>query len=597
MSQAAAEYRVLARKYRPSNFDDLIGQDALVRTLSNAMRTNRIAHAFLLTGIRGIGKTTTARIIARALNCVGEDGQGDATIHPCGVCSNCTMIAQDRHVDVVEMDAASHTGVDDIREIIESVRYMPSSARYKIYIIDEVHMLSKNAFNALLKTLEEPPPHVKFIFATTEVRKIPVTILSRCQRFDLRRIDNEMLAKHLGKITQKESVEIEPEALTLLAVAAEGSVRDALSLLDQAIAHSSNAQGTPMITADMVRHMIGSANKTATFQLLDVLLSGDSAKAIEEIRKQYTDGGDPMHMLQNCLEVVHLITRIKVSPAALEDVSITQGDRDTAKTMAKKLAMPTLTRLWQMLLKGTSELRMAPMPLAALEMLMVRVCYAASLPTPAEVIKLEASQAPPQPVLQPSASHTPAVHAEDEKKNTTQQLIETAPPHALPSDSAQETPEKPVTLATINNFEDLTALFEQKREGVIHAVLVHNVHFVAFKSGELTLRLASGAPRNLPQQMMACLKEWTGQNWKILTSDEQGSPTLHEQADTRKKLAMQSAASDPLVQSILAHFPGAEMTSIIENVTTQRSDEHEPAENDETSTRNANQDARSAVAS
>ncbi|MDE3061315.1 MAG: DNA polymerase III subunit gamma/tau, partial [Pseudomonadota bacterium] len=374
------EYRVLARKYRPATFADLIGQEALVRTLTNAIETGRIAHAFLLTGIRGVGKTTTARIIARALNC--EQGP---TISPCGTCANCTMIAEDRHMDVIEMDAASHTGVGDIRELIDTVRYLPGSARYKVYIIDEVHMLSTSAFNALLKTLEEPPPHVKFIFATTEARKIPVTILSRCQRFDLKRVPLETLATHLANICAKEQVQAEEEALKIMAVAAEGSVRDALSLLDQAITRGP-------ITAASVRQMLGSADNTATFRLLETLLVGDIAGALAELRRQYADGADPLLIVQDALEVTHLITRVKVTPAALADVSLSEHDRAAAKAMADKLAMPVLTRLWQMWLKGIGEVRMAPMPLAALEMLLVRIAYAAELPTPAEVIR--AGEAP-----------------------------------------------------------------------------------------------------------------------------------------------------------------------------------------------------------
>ncbi len=385
------EYRVLARKYRPTNFDDLIGQDVLVRTLGNAIQSGRIAHAFLLTGIRGVGKTTTARIIARALNCIGKDGSGGATIKPCGVCSNCKMIGEDRHVDVLEMDAASHTGVGDIRELIDTVRYLPTSARYKVYIIDEVHMLSTSAFNALLKTLEEPPPHVKFIFATTESRKIPVTILSRCQRFDLKRIDMETLAAHLAKICGKENVEADEAALKIIATAAEGSVRDSLSLLDQAIAAGET------ITAPAVRRMIGASDNTATFRLLETLLKGDVAGALAEIRAQYGAGADPLLIVQDALEVTHLITRVKVAPAALSDVSLSEHDRVAAKAMADRLPMAQLTRLWQMLLKGISEVRLAPSPIAALEMLLVRIAYAAQLPTPAEVIRSSSPLPNPPP--------------------------------------------------------------------------------------------------------------------------------------------------------------------------------------------------------
>jgi len=381
------EYRVLARKYRPSNFDDLIGQDVLVRTLSNAIKTGRIAHAFLLTGIRGVGKTTTARIIARALNCIGEDGKGGATMHPCGVCVHCQMISEDRHVDVLEMDAASHTGVGDIRELIDGVRYLPGSARYKIYIIDEVHMLSTSAFNALLKTLEEPPPHVKFIFATTESRKIPVTILSRCQRFDLKRVDSATLSAHLARICEKEQVIIENDALALVSLAAEGSVRDSLSLLDQAIARAGEDEGKAHITSAMIRAMLGAADNSATFSLIETLLRGDVPESLAQLRAQYEAGADPLLMVQSALEAVHLITRLKVAPAALSDPTLSEQERARAKSLADQASMPVITRLWQMLLKGLSEVRMAPSPMAALEMLLVRIAYAAELPTPADLAK------------------------------------------------------------------------------------------------------------------------------------------------------------------------------------------------------------------
>ena len=543
------EYRVLARKYRPTSFADLIGQEALVQTLSNAIRTGRIAHAFLLTGIRGIGKTTTARIIARALNCVGPDGTkkleglSGADIEPCGVCPNCKMISEDRHVDVLEMDAASHTGVGDIREIIDTVRYMPTSARYKIYIIDEVHMLSNSAFNALLKTLEEPPPHVKFIFATTEARKIPVTILSRCQRFDLKRIETDMLAAHLGNIARKENIEVEAVALTLLAVAAEGSVRDALSLLDQAIARGLTAEGVQAVTAQAVRQMIGSADKTATFRLLEKLLAGEAADALEDVRAQYTAGADPLLMVQDCLEATHLITRVKVAPQAANDISLSEHDRTAAQSLASRLSMPVLTRLWQMLLKGVGEVRMAPSALAAFEMLAVRVAYAAQLPTPAEVIragveapKTAAAPAAPRPAqAAPSTPADMAAPAEaDIKKNSIR----------------------------LSSFEEAVSLFEQKREGLKHTYLVHNCHLVSFEPGVITLRMAETMPRSFAPELAACLSEWTGEPWKVVASSEAGNPTLHEQNEARKKQAIADAAAHPLVSSVLEQFPGAKLLKV-----------------------------------
>ncbi|TAN72478.1 MAG: DNA polymerase III subunit gamma/tau, partial [Magnetospirillum sp.] len=371
-SPAPAPYRVLARKYRPTDFAGLIGQEALVRTLSNAIQSGRLAHAFVLTGVRGVGKTTTARIIARALNCVGVDGKGGATIDPCGVCEHCRAIAEDRHVDVLEMDAASRTGVDGIRELIESVRYRPTSARFKIYIVDEVHMLSTAAFNALLKTLEEPPEHVKFVFATTEIRKIPVTVLSRCQRFDLRRVEMDVLARHFAAIAGKENAEIEPAALKLIARAADGSVRDGLSLLDQAISH-----GAGLVSEAQVRDMLGLADRARVFDLLDAVMKGDVAGALDQIADQYAAGADPAVVLQDMLELVHWLTRLKVTPDAADAVTVSETERVRGRQMSEGLALAALTRAWQMLLKGLAETRSAPNPLQAAEMAVVRLAYAA----------------------------------------------------------------------------------------------------------------------------------------------------------------------------------------------------------------------------
>ena len=522
------EYRVLARKYRPASFDHLIGQEVLVQTLSNAIKTGRIAHAFLLTGIRGVGKTTTARIIARALNC--ESGP---TITPCGVCGNCKMIAEDRHVDILEMDAASHTGVDDVRELIDSVRYLPTSARYKIYIIDEVHMLSNNAFNALLKTLEEPPPHVKFIFATTESRKIPVTILSRCQRFDLKRVSMETLSAHLGNIAAQESIAAEEEALKLIAVAAEGSVRDALSLLDQAIARGEG------VTASAVRQMIGAADKTATFRLLDMLFKGETGEALLEARRQYADGADPLMMVQDALEVAHLVTRVKVAPGAMNDVTVSEHDRGAAKAMADRLSMPVLTRLWQMLLKGITEVRMAPSPLAALEMLMVRIAYAAQLPTPAEVIRGAAT---------PSSSATPRVVGDPAK-------MEGDPRFG-------QGPREDDAVVGITSFEQAVALFAQNREPLKHTQLMQEVRLVRFAPGLIELRMSGNLPRDFAAQTGSCLTKWTGQTWKVIQSEEEGNPSLHDIENARKEKHIQDVAAHPLVSSVFDQFPGAKLVGV-----------------------------------
>ena len=536
-----SEYRVLARKYRPTNFDDLIGQEVLVRTLSNAINSGRIAHAFLLTGIRGIGKTTTARIIARALNCIGADGNGGATISPCGVCPNCMMISEDRHVDVLEMDAASHTGVGDIRELIDTVRYLPTSARYKIYIIDEVHMLSNSAFNALLKTLEEPPPHVKFIFATTEARKIPVTILSRCQRFDLRRISEEMLTAHLTKSTATDSVNAEQEALALISVAAEGSVRDALSLLDQAIARGAQDASDIKVSATIVRQMLGGADNTATFRLLETLLKGDVAQALAFAKQAYIDGADPLLLLQDCLEVTHLITRVKVAPVVLSDVSLSEHDRKTAKALADQLSMPVLARLWQMLLKGVSELRAAPSPLAALEMLMVRIAYAAALPTPAEVIRSGGDA--PAPAAKPVAS-APAA------------------PAVAPKASLELVSDKP---AAVESFADAASLFEKNREILLYTQLQSDVRLVSFVPGRIELNLIKPLPRDFTAKIADSLTRWTGQKWQVIVSQEGGEASLHEQEIARKEKLEKEVSAHPLVASVMEQFPGAKLVGVQPN--------------------------------
>ncbi len=530
------EYRVLARKYRPATFDDLIGQEVLVRTLSNAINSGRLAHAFLLTGIRGVGKTTTARIIARALNCIGADEKGSATISPCGVCTHCKMIAEDRHVDVLEMDAASHTGVDDMRELIDGVRYLPTSARYKIYIIDEVHMLSNNAFNALLKTLEEPPPHVKFVFATTEARKIPVTILSRCQRFDLKRIDTQMLASHLGKIAAKEQVAVEDEALKVIALAAEGSVRDALSLLDQAIA-SAAGQGQGGVTGTLARQMIGGSDHAVSFRLLEVLLKGEIPAALELLREHYTAGADPLLIVQDCLEITHLVTRVKVAPGALADVSLSQSDRESAKALADAVSMPSLTRLWQMLLKGVSEIRIAPSPLSALEMLMVRTAYAAQLPTPAEIIREEMKQ----PSVPPISNVSPVA----------------VPPKAAPVASPQQ--------SAPASFAEAVALFNANREPLMYSRLMQDVKLVSYAPGIIALRMGADLPRDFASRVAECLGRWTGMAWKVTVSDEPGETTLHEQEQAHKQQRVEEASAHPLVSSVFEQFPGAKIVGVNSN--------------------------------
>jgi DNA polymerase-3 subunit gamma/tau len=531
-ASAALPYRVLARKYRPTDFAGLIGQEAMVRTLTNAIQTGRLAHAFVLTGVRGVGKTTTARIIARALSCVGPAGDGGPTPAPCGVCEHCRAIAEDRHVDVLEMDAASRNGVNEIRELIDGVRYRPTRARHKIYIIDEVHMLSVPAFNALLKTLEEPPEHVKFIFATTEIRKIPVTVLSRCQRFDLRRVDAATLGKHFAAIAEKEGVTVEPAALALICRAADGSVRDGLSLLDQAIAH-----GVGRVSEEQVRDMLGLADRVRVFDLFDAVMRGDMACALDLLANEYALGTDPAVVLQDLLELTHWLTRLKLTPAALIAVGVPEAERVRGGEMAKGLSMAALTRAWQMLLKGLNETRTAPSPLPAAEMALIRLAFAADLPSPAEA--LEALCGRPSPT---GGGGTPG----DERTRPAP-----APSGGTqPEVKAQPSPGLPAT------FADLVALFVEKREPVLAAALTGAVHLVHYEPGRLEFRPAAAAPADLAPRLSRLLGEWTGRQWLVGLSREAGAPTLREQSLEREVKRKQDAASHPLVQAVLATFPG-----------------------------------------
>jgi len=573
-------YQVLARKYRPSDFDSLIGQEAMVRTLTNAIESGRLAHAFILTGVRGVGKTTTARIIARALNCVGADGSGGATPAPCGVCEHCTSIAEDRHVDVIEMDAASRTGVDDIRELIEGVRYRPVSARYKLYIIDEVHMLSRNAFNALLKTLEEPPEHVKFIFATTEIRKVPVTVLSRCQRFDLRRIDLDVLAGHFRKITEAENASVSDGALHLIARAADGSVRDGLSLLDQAIAHAAGEVGE-----EQVRDMLGLADRTRTFDLLDAVLRGDAEAALDMVAEQYTAGADPAVVLEDMLELTHWLTRIKVVPAAAERAGVPEAEGVRGREMATKLPMPALTRAWQMLLKGLGECRQAPSPLQAAEMILIRLAYAANLPTPEEAIKTlqeggGAASASPAAQTGPTApgngggasavsspAAPPAAPAAPPPQDAPRAALATAPePEPVPmpvADYAQD-PAPQQNLPDPASFAAVVDLADELREAILHANLFNNVHLVHFEPGKIEFRPADHAPDSLAHDLSRFLNAHTPRRWMVtVTTSAPGEPTLHQQRDAREAEIRAEAAKHPLVRGVLDAFPGAVVDQVI----------------------------------
>ena len=543
-NNSAQPYRVLARKYRPSDFTGLIGQEALVRTLSNAFATGRIAHAFMLTGVRGVGKTTTARIIARALNCIGPDGKRhDPTIHPCGQCEPCVSISESRNVDVQEMDAASRTGIDDIREIIEGVRYAPVAARYKVYIIDEVHMLSKQAFNGLLKTLEEPPPHVKFVFATTEIRKVPVTVLSRCQRFDLRRIDSAELAAYLATLAEKEKVGIEDGALALIARAAEGSARDSLSLLDQAIAHGEGE----MITADTVRQMLGLADRGRVLDIFEKLMGGKVAEALNDLTGLYDAGADPLAIMQDLLETTHFLTRLKVAPAAQGFFDGGSGEARRAAELAAKLSVASLTRAWQILLKGLFEVRDATRPISACEMALIRLAYAAELPPTDKLVKdlLDNPSAP-----RPSSSPPPAGGG----TRATARVGEVAT-RSMP----QSVPESAPT-ASIRNLEDIVALCEPRSE--LRVNLEHNVHLVHLEPGRIEIRPNARAPRTLANDLQTKLRAATGERWTVSIASQGGAPTLAEQRQAAKSARFEAVAQEPLVRAVLDRFPGAEIVAV-----------------------------------
>jgi DNA polymerase-3 subunit gamma/tau len=576
-----ADYRVLARKYRPQSFEDLIGQEALVRTLSNALDQGRLAHAFVLTGVRGVGKTTTARIIAKGLNCIGADGTGGPTVNPCGVCDNCRSITEDRHVDVLEMDAASHTGVDDIREIIDGVRYRPVSARYKVYIIDEVHMLSRNAFNALLKTLEEPPDHVKFIFATTEIRKVPITVLSRCQRFDLRRIGAEDLIALFTRICAKEDVEAEEEALRLVARAADGSARDGLSLLDQAM-----ALATGPIAPSLVQEMLGLADRGEILDLFKELMRGKLPEALARVNAMHDLGADPLVIAQDLLDTTHLVTRFKVAPenAAL-DASEIERTRGTA--MAEALTTPHLGRAWQMFLKGITEIQQAPSPLAALEMVLIRLAHLSDMPSPGDVIKSLQSGAPVTAKAAPSpgsngASPVPAAAAAapiaspPSSQSTLPPEVAPTTVASAPESTASEIPPPPPTAARVDvpdeaapeapngptSFAEIVALFEEKREAVLHARLTRDVRPIRVEPGVLEFEATGDVDAALAGSIGKLLVEWTGRPWAVTLGDNPGEPSLMERRDAAEARVREEASTDPVVAAVLETFPGAAVEAV-----------------------------------
>ena len=567
-------YRVLARKYRPQTFADLIGQEVLVRTLTNAFASGRIAHAFLLTGIRGIGKTTTARIIARGLNCIGPDGQGEETTTPCGVCANCIAIAEDRHVDVMEMDAASNTGVDNMRDLIDSVRYAPTNARYKVYIIDEVHMLSKSAFNAILKTLEEPPPHVKFIFATTEIRKIPVTIISRCQRFDLKRVEMDGLAAHLIDIASREHVVLPPECATLISAAAEGSVRDSLSLLDQAIAMHTDETGNINITADSVRDMLGLADKTQTFKMLEMIFSGHISEALAAAQKLHLQGADPSMLLSDLMDITHYLTRISVAPALVSNLNYSPAEQGLGKTMAESLSIPALTRAWQILSKGADELRHSDHAPATLEMILVRLGYASALPTPAELVRTAmaggsapASGAPISTPRPAAAASSVAATASVTSIATT--AISSSPAPVMASASGQAATARkiePQVLHDVQSFADVVKLFEEKREAILASHLINDMRLVKFEAGRIELKPISYMQADVPARVARNLNAWTGVKWNIIYNEQgEAQATIREVRTAAANQARDYASQHPNVLAALEIFPDAKVIDFTPN--------------------------------
>ncbi len=541
---APPAYQVLARKYRPQTFADLIGQQAMVRTLKNAFAADRIAHAFVMTGVRGVGKTTTARIIAKGLNCIGPDGTGSPTTEPCGLCEPCRAIAEGRHVDVMEMDAASRTGVGDIREIIDSVHYRATSARYKIYIIDEVHMLSTNAFNALLKTLEEPPAHVKFIFATTEIRKVPVTVLSRCQRFDLRRIEPEVMMAHLNRIAALEGAQIAEDALALITRAAEGSVRDAMSLMDQAIAH-----GAGETTAEQVRAMLGLADRGRVLDLFDLIMKGEPAAALTELAAQYADGADPVAVLRDLAEVTHWISVIKITPEAADDPTTPPDERMRGLAMAA-LPMRALTRMWQMLLKSLEEVAIAPNAMMAAEMAVIRLTHVADLPDPESLIrKLQSTPAPSAPNPQSGPAHSaPAPRMSAPRVMQPRGA-------ALPAPTADTRPQ-------LARFEQVVDLIRQNRDMKLLVEVETTLQLARFSPGRIEFQPTAQTPRDLAARLGQRLQSWTGQRWAVSLVNEGGAPTLAETRDAEKRALEVEAAGNALVQTVLATFPGARITDI-----------------------------------
>jgi len=548
-------YQVLARKYRPQTFADLIGQEAMVRTLKNAFAADRIAHAFVMTGVRGVGKTTTARIIAKGLNCIGPDGQGGPTTEPCGQCDPCRAIAEGRHVDVMEMDAASRTGVGDIREIIDSVHYRAASARYKIYIIDEVHMLSNNAFNALLKTLEEPPAHVKFIFATTEIRKVPVTVLSRCQRFDLKRIEPEVMMAHLTRVAEAEGARLAPDALALITRAAEGSVRDAMSLMDQAIAH-----GAGETSAAQVRAMLGLADRGRVLDLFDLVVTGDAAGALSEIAAQYADGAEPVAILRDLAEITHWLSVIKIAPASADDPTTPPDERARGRDMADRLSMRVLARLWQMLMKALEEVTIAPNAMMSAEMAIIRLTHVADLPDPETLIRQ--LQSNPPPAGGPTPGGAPAGGGGGGTLHAPAMRMSPAAPLRGPTMQGANALALESRLQVYASFDSVIDLIREKRDMKLLYEVEHGLRLVRYSPGRIEFQPTADAPPDLAALLGARLQTWTQARWGVSVVNEGGAPTIAEERDRADREAKAEAMQNPLVQAVLAAFPGAKVAEI-----------------------------------
>ena len=558
MSEKSSPYKVLARKYRPESFAELRGQDTMVRILKNAFAADRIAHSFILTGIRGTGKTTTARIIAKGLNCIGVDGTGKPTTDPCGKCENCIAIIEGRHVDVIEMDAASQTGVGDIREIIDSVHYSTTSARYKIYIIDEVHMLSTSAFNALLKTLEEPPLHVKFIFATTEIRKVPVTVLSRCQRFDLKRVEPEILITHLKSIANREQVKISEAAISIIVRASEGSVRDAMSMMDQAIAH-----GAEETSVEQVREMIGLADRSRILDLFSLIMEGNALSALNELSAQYAAGADPIVILKDLAEVTHWISVVKISPNTSEDPTITTDERDRGLKFSNQLSMRSLTRMWQMLLKVLEEISFAPNSMMATEMAIIRLTHVSELPSPDELIrKLEKNSYP--------EVRTGDVKKKSDNKSTiTSSIVSSTNGAAIAK--VKEIIEDP--LQQFKTFDDVVSLIRFNRDMKLLVETENYLRLVKYQPGRIEFQLTPEASSDIPSRLAKKLKSWTGENWGVTIVNKGGGPTIAEKRDASKQNLHLKVMEHPMVKSVLENFPGSNIHEVhIQNLQLENSD-------------------------